>query len=61
MRENSYWFVSEETSTLVAICVDCQNDKKLKAWFWSGENGYASDVNCHLCNKSIYKKETPTN
>jgi len=60
IKEPSYWWIDtnlpEEEQVVSAICIECQKNKKLQAWYWDGD--YVDDLNCKLCNKIIYKQET---
>lgn len=48
----------DSEKVMTALCVKCQKEKQLEAWFWDGEKyGYGDyDLQCHFCKHIIHKR-----
>lgn len=63
VQEDSYWWrdesLSEEQQRMHAICVECHEERGI-GFYWPGKAaGYGDyDLNCFLCGKQIYLRET---
>jgi hypothetical protein len=63
IQEDSYWWrdesLPEEKQLMHALCTQCHDERGI-GYYWPGKTaGYGDyDLECFLCGKDIYKRET---